>query len=258
MKEDIAVKNLIEIKKVFEDNDIEFFLNAGTLLGAIREGRIFEWDHDIDLAILDNFGRVISVIPELKKRGFDVYWFKARVDEKTYPGVIRFTRYDCPIDVRKLHRGSKKYVYSMPSWPSSQYPRLLKIIFCIPIFLFSNTLYVNSRKWFPFDMFWNRISSLFSYLPLKLRNNISNFLWRIVQKGDPRYSVFMPPKKHFDKLDTTKFYGVKFKIPSDVEGYLELRYGMDWRTPKRKWSVTEEDDSFVILKKNEIKSKFPK
>lgn len=35
----------------------------------------------------------------------------------------------------------------------------------------------------------------------------------------------------FDQLDTIRFLGEEFKIPSDTENYFVDRYGEDWRTP---------------------------
>ena len=41
------------------------------------------------------------------------------------------------------------------------------------------------------------------------------------------------PKHYIDTLDTIIFRGRKVPIPSNVEQYLELSYGRDWRTPIR-------------------------
>ena len=58
---------------------------------------------------------------------------------------------------------------------------------------------------------------------------------QILRKIALEYYLVVIPKHHFEKLETVDFYGIKFTIPSDVENYLECRYGKDWRIPKKEW-----------------------
>ena len=48
----VARDQLLEIKGVFDSLKVPFWLSGGTLLGAIRDKDLFEWDHDIDLFML--------------------------------------------------------------------------------------------------------------------------------------------------------------------------------------------------------------
>jgi len=67
MKVDVAVKNLREVKDVFDKNDVNFWLDTGTLLGAVRDGKMIEWDHDMDLGLWYNdVKRIISAFSEFK------------------------------------------------------------------------------------------------------------------------------------------------------------------------------------------------
>jgi len=45
-------KFLYNVKKVLDEAGIEFWLESGTLLGAIRDGDFIEWDKDIDISIM--------------------------------------------------------------------------------------------------------------------------------------------------------------------------------------------------------------
>lgn len=45
------------------------------------------------------------------------------------------------------------------------------------------------------------------------------------------YMVYVFPIRHFEKFDKLNFKGIDFNIPFDVERFLELKYGPDWRVP---------------------------
>ena len=47
-------KNFLLSLKLLEDNSVNYWLCHGTLLGIIRDGKLIEWDHDIDFAVWHN------------------------------------------------------------------------------------------------------------------------------------------------------------------------------------------------------------
>ncbi len=55
-----AFKKVISI---FNSNDIEYFINYGTLLGIIREGRLLEFDDDVDILVHEkNYDKAYNLI----------------------------------------------------------------------------------------------------------------------------------------------------------------------------------------------------
>ena len=51
--------------------------------------------------------------------------------------------------------------------------------------------------------------------------------------------------EYFDTLNEIYFYGLKVKIPSNPENFLQIKYGTDWKTPKKKWNVVLDDGSII-------------
>lgn len=65
---------LKEIAKVLNELNVTYWLEWGTLLGAVRNGKIIPWDYDIDIGILvEDIDKIISFNSELNKRGW-TFW----------------------------------------------------------------------------------------------------------------------------------------------------------------------------------------
>ena len=47
---DVAAARLREVKRIFDEQGVHFWLGSGTLLGAVREGRFIPWDDEMDTA----------------------------------------------------------------------------------------------------------------------------------------------------------------------------------------------------------------
>ena len=53
------------------------------------------------------------------------------------------------------------------------------------------------------------------------------------------------PASYVDELDSFHFNGHDYAIPNRAEEFLALRYGADWRTPKKYWHPAYDDESMV-------------
>ena len=237
-KEEIFLENLRDIKEIFDKHNIKFWLDWGTLLGAVREGKIIEWDHDIDLGIMaEDFKKNTSVFSEIKKRGF-------------------FLKEPLILEPKVLVLNVWRFGYNVGIWPYSIMDKDALVAFHggkvsrNPIarsswFLW-RLLECDGRISMPINKFQFVAALFIKHFILLLPRKSKKLLVKIVKKILTENNYLIPlrivvPKHYFERFKTVKFYDMEFKVPSDAEGYLEYKYGPDWKTPKRKWAWANED-----------------
>ncbi len=70
----VEAENLLkDITEIFENQDIPYWLEGGTLLGIRRENRLLPWDNDLDISVhATQLNKLNSLIENLKTEGFRV------------------------------------------------------------------------------------------------------------------------------------------------------------------------------------------
>lgn len=72
-----------EVKRVCEENRIPYFMESGTLLGAVRHGGFVPWDDDMDIGMLrEDYERFCSIAPDVLGGAFV---FQSWHTEPDYP-----------------------------------------------------------------------------------------------------------------------------------------------------------------------------
>tara|TARA_Y100001968_G_scaffold220974_1_gene203922 strand:- start:579 stop:1658 length:1080 start_codon:yes stop_codon:yes gene_type:complete len=131
-----AIKFLFEIKKIIENSSLDYWIEGGTLLGAIREKKLIPWDHDLDMGIINNSENHISnLIKILKKKYYvSVKSFKNTEGNwnlgkyrviKVYPKKYLFFKEKLCLDIFVYYLGKipnlEEKVYKYVVWGKNAY-----------------------------------------------------------------------------------------------------------------------------------------
>lgn len=234
--EELVIKNLADVKEVFDRFNVRYWLDYGTLLGAVRDGRLIRWDVDIDLGMMTkDWEKIVSTFSELGKKGFRIY-FEEEVRKK-----VSLHRFGYPVDIS---------LYSNKGdWAVERF--ITRVFVSRSLAVLSGLLVLGDGwvqpKYEPMVKVIRECTLLF---PSKVRKQLSNLLKVVRKITTPidEEKLVAVPRGHFEKLDDGELCGMRFNIPSDVGGYLRIRYGHDWKTPKKEWNWIEEDGAVRTIK----------
>ncbi|MBL0302364.1 MAG: LicD family protein [Cytophagaceae bacterium] len=228
-KEIIWSKRLNELLSISIFFELDFFLDAGTLLGFKRNKKFIEWDNDIDLGLkyckeIEN--KVYSFILCLYKKGWNVSLSKF--------GITAITE-DVEINIC-FYRKSSLY------WETQYYKYSTNNFLLIFLWTLKKGIYLDS--------FGYGLKFLIKRLLLKNKWVLILFhesLFKHFIKEEIK-KVFIPAIT-FDNLVKEKFYGINCWVPDKTENYLSFRYGDSWREPRQKYNYFTEKSK--IYQKNE-------
>ncbi len=120
---------LKEIVSLLNKNEILYWVDCGTCLGAYRYGGIIPWDFDIDIAVLEpDFSNVKRVLNALDKSKYQVEDWSNRSQPKTYIRVyVRSTREYIDIYHFAIHPEKRTIQYILSNECSRFMPKWWKI-----------------------------------------------------------------------------------------------------------------------------------
>ena len=242
MKEEAGIKVLKEVKEVFDEYDVEYWLDQGTLLGAVRDEKFIPWDHDIDLCTWQSSTtNIASACQKLRDRGFNVFFSPhnkggAVIKKERYPSVS-ITPYRLTGDTATIDWITRKQTAI-----GCITEHLLWVLSALP-YTEVNPEELGLRA--PFITM--NLLKITKALSSSWRKRFANTAKIVYEKIGSLHAQLVVPSHYFTNLSTIKFYGMEFKVPAKTEEYLSFKYGKDWKVPRRDWMPDKDDGAVVHL-----------
>ena len=204
------------ICSLLNEINIYYWVDSGSLLVLVREGRLF--DDDLDISLVWDAKKIFKLKHNLEQIGYAL-----RVDYlEGVPYSIRILKkgkdkFKRTLDLKIFKKYGNYFISPTVYTPKYFLGGISRVVFLLVKFPFSVLLriFLNCREYHNF-----------------FHNNFSiKAIWVI------NCSLL---KK------TITFKNTKIKIPLDSQNYLKYRYGFDWKYPNPYWNYAVDDAGFKL------------
>lgn len=248
---------LVDFSSFCSKNNIDYFIIAGTALGAVRHQGFIPWDDDIDIGMArDQYDRFLTIAPLFNKNHLKILNFQTISCVEHSVTKIAIT------NIKFLHSAFKdKYDHSVhvDIFPFDWIPKNRFISFAIGLRtrLIKEILYIKSlSKTQSKNFIKNACLALAQFLLLPLKSSFLAKRANKIAKSSNKYKhseyltnwlgAYSFKKERINKndlgtLSTIQFENIKVKCPENIINFLIGVYGEDFMTPKKRSFINQQE-----------------
>ncbi|MFT5276147.1 MAG: phosphorylcholine metabolism protein LicD [Saprospiraceae bacterium] len=243
-------KPLLFMLKFLEKRKINYWVDSGSLLGIVRDGGLMSWDSDIDLGMWpEDAAQFQEYIEFLRSRFLVVkerYYLGHLYGFTIKPaiGVVRTKEihihvfYRTKLDVAWSPQTVRPRRWDFDAASDTITPKLTKAYVYFESYSKGRVKGGKLKKSFLKLLSWPAMT-----LARSVKSRMDRYLWAKKRPFSDIYrsGTWLIKSSYFDTLTEMHWLGQRILIPSDVEAYLEDRYGDDWREPNPDWIYYADD-----------------
>lgn len=229
---------LLEIKRICENNNINYYLCFGTLLGAVRHKGFIPWDDDIDIYMKrEDYNRFLQIAPTQIS---DKYFVESSKSNRDY--IYSFCKVKANNTIFKeactsklnIHQGIWVDIFPLDNLENINYTLCDKRIYQMSIWQTAidyNAGIIKLKK--PISkLFFKLISIIFKHKLLNKKEKImqsrnkysANFLIDYNYETQ-KYKKVIFPKNYYENTIQLEFEGHSFTAPENYDSILRQVYG---------------------------------
>ena len=241
-----------ELKRVCSELGITFFLDSGTLLGAVRHKGFIPWDDDLDIGMMrDDYEQFLAKAPKVLKDNFFLQtWYSDQSYGLAFAKLrLRNTRY---IEAAAQYSDAENGIY-IDIFPYDEYPltkkeqnwhhmrhevykRCLLVKSGYSPWENENGIrrYAKKAAYIGIEVvasLYSRDQLIKSYYNLCTKFNGSGTGFYFEKAGALRYGNSVIPASCFSEYVNMEFEGELFPCPKDYDLYLKSAYGDYMKLP---------------------------